>query len=201
MEMRRRLASLAMIVALVLTGCANTQPTFFYTLSAETAPTAEGPGAEPNTPVIGVANSVLPGYLDRPQIVSRTSANAMELDEFHRWAEPLDSLFSRVLAQNLAGLLGADAIVEPAGNRTEIFDYLVEVDVLRFDTQALQTAILDARWRLVDAERDRVVERGQFFASEPVAAPGDYETVAAAMSRVVAALSRDVATVIKAQAR
>jgi uncharacterized lipoprotein YmbA len=125
----------------------------------------------------------------------------MELDEFHRWAEPLDSLFSRVLAQNLAALLGADAIVEPAGNRAEIFDYLVEVDVLRFDTQALQTAILDARWRLVDAERDRVVERGQFFASEPVATPGDYETVAAAMSRVVAALSRDVATVIKARAR
>jgi hypothetical protein len=201
MAMRRRVAWLALIVALVTIGCTETQPTKFYILSAETAPTGGAVPRGPKTPVVGVANAALPGYLDRPQIVSRTSANAMDIDEFHRWAEPLDSLFTRILAQNLSGNLGRDAIVELAGNRSGSFDYLVEIDVLRFDSEAKERAVLDARWRLVDAARERVISRGQVIADEPIDAPGDYEAVVAAMSRAEAVLSREIAAAIKAKPR
>ena len=201
MAMRRRVAWLALIVALVTIGCTETQPTKFYILSAETAPTGDAIPRGPKTPVVGVANVALPGYLDRPQIVSRTSANAMDIDEFHRWAEPLDSLFTRILAQNLSGNLGRDAIVELAGNRSGSFDYLVEIDVLRFDSEAKERAVLDARWRLVDAARERVISRGQVIADEPIDAPGDYEAVVAAMSRAEAVLSREIAAAIKAKPR
>jgi uncharacterized lipoprotein YmbA len=67
---------------------------------------------------IGIGPVTLPKYLDRPQIVTFTSPYALNVVEFDRWAEPLESTFVRVLAENLALLLPrAHVVVSPCRAR------------------------------------------------------------------------------------
>jgi uncharacterized lipoprotein YmbA len=87
-------------------GYTTTPPARFYVLSAL-------PGGEAASPVaaaerglaIGIGPVTFPKYLDRPQIVTSTSPYALNMAEFDRWAEPLESNFVRVLAENLALLI------------------------------------------------------------------------------------------------
>src|SRR5262245_19194049 len=39
---------------------------------------------------IGVGPVIMPGYLDRTQIVTRSGPDRVKLASFHRWAEPLE---------------------------------------------------------------------------------------------------------------
>src|SRR5919108_2844543 len=91
--------------SLVIGGCAS-QPSRFYLLSA--GPNAETASLEMSGrqgPTIGVGPVTLPRYVDRPQIVTRTSPYELKVAEFDRWGEALDPNFSRVLGENLALLL------------------------------------------------------------------------------------------------
>jgi uncharacterized lipoprotein YmbA len=89
---------------LTVPGCLGLQqPSRFYLLSAQ-------PSAETTLPIalaephlaIGLGPIAFPKYLDRPQIVTRTSPYELNFAEFERWSEPLDTNFSRILAENLA---------------------------------------------------------------------------------------------------
>jgi uncharacterized protein len=149
MMRRPQTSSLALAIlaaCLVSTSCADSQPTRFYTL----APLAEAPPREampalPSDLTLGVGPVTLPPYLDRPQLVTRAGSNRVVLADFDSWAEPLDGLFARVLAENLAILLGTDDVLLLPQRRPVPLDYQVEVDVTRFvDTSG--NAALDARW-------------------------------------------------------
>ena len=48
----------------------------------------------------------MPAVVDRPQIVVRTGPNEVWLDEFNRWASPLEDNLGRVIAENLVAMLG-----------------------------------------------------------------------------------------------
>ncbi len=65
------------------------------------------PPAAPREPVgiVGIESVLLPGHLDRPQIVTWAGPNEMRTDEFLRWGEPLGEGITRTLAEDLAGLL------------------------------------------------------------------------------------------------
>src|SRR5262245_44361767 len=97
----RYLFGLAAVISLV--GCAVTDPTQYYSLgqtvanSSSTARTAESAGRAPaprskpsETAAVGVGIGpvIIPGYLDRSQIVTRTTVDHVHLATFHRWAEP-----------------------------------------------------------------------------------------------------------------
>lgn len=79
--------SVALATCLALTGCADSQPTRFYTLS----PLAAALGSTPPTLLpdvtVGVGPVTLPPYLDRPQLVTRAGGNRVVLAEFDSWAE------------------------------------------------------------------------------------------------------------------
>jgi uncharacterized protein len=91
---------------MALGGCASTQAARFYVLSALPGGGTASPGAAAERGLaIGVGPVTLPKYLDRPQIVTFTSPYALNVAEFDRWAEPLESTFVRVLAENLALLI------------------------------------------------------------------------------------------------
>jgi uncharacterized lipoprotein YmbA len=55
---------------------------------------------------VGVGPVTVPAAVDRPQIVLRVDANRVALQEQSRWAEPLKESIPRVVASNLAVLLG-----------------------------------------------------------------------------------------------
>ncbi len=179
----------------VLAGCAgSTQPSRFYVLSTipeegvETARGVEGQGI-----ALGIGPVTLPPHLDRPQIVTRSTRNTLEMGEFDRWGEPLNANFSRVLAENLAFLLGTDRIAMHPWQRWVPIDYQVIVRVLRFDRAAKGDIVLRARWGIVHPDEQKFALATKKDFSEPADPSGDYESMVAAQSRVLDKLSREIA--------
>lgn len=143
---------------------------------------------------IGLGPIKFPAYLKRPQVVTRSSVNQVDLSEFNRWAEPLQNDFASVLAQNLAGLLGAHVTPFP-WYRPLNLDYQVTLDITRFDTDSQGTAQLIGRWELKDPDSGEVQNSGQLNIVEK-AQPG--ETPAATLSRALGELSTQLADAIRA---
>lgn len=191
MHMRRILAA---ALLLVIAGCSQSPPTEFYTLSGMQLP--PGGLSAPRT-VVGIGPVTLPDYLDRPQIVTRASGNRVILASFHAWVEPVDGMFTRVLVGNISSLLATDNVVTLPQRRPMPLDYQVEVDVTRFDADLSGRAVLDARWRVFGKDGDRLVEEGRSTIVEPVAEPGSYEAIVAAMSKALARMSSTIAGAIE----
>lgn len=189
---------LGLALWLIAAGCADTQPTRFYTLSGLHTPPDASLALQPGQ-VVGVGPVSLPEYLDRQQLVTRSAANQVRIADFDSWIEPLSSMVPRILTDNLSVLLGTDDVITIPQRRAVRYAYQVEVDVSRFDFDATGRAVLDARWYLFGA-RDDLLESGRATLSEPAAA-GDYAAVAAAMSRALGALSEQLAAAILTQAR
>ena len=102
----RRLAALALGCALVLlaAGCSS-PPAKFYTLSAD-AP----PASMTSKLTIVVGPVAVPSVIDRPQIVVTSGANQVSVDEYSRWASPVQDNIARVVAENLVALLGTPRV-------------------------------------------------------------------------------------------
>ena len=180
--------------------CADSQPTRFYTLSPLAASSR---GASPTTMpdlTVGVGPVTLPTYLDRPQLVTRAGGNRMVLADFDSWVEPLQGMFTRVLGENLALLLGTDDVLLLPQNRDFALDRQVEVDVTRFDVDNVGNAVLDAKWWVYGRNGDELLRSGRSTISEP-AAVDDYTAAAAALSRALGAMSTEIAQAIADSAR
>ncbi len=190
----RALGSLV-IVAFIAVACAQSQPSNFYTLSSlERAPNAGTEG-----PAIGVGPISLPKYLDRPQIVTRSSPNKLELAEFDKWAESLDNILSRAMADNLGVLLETDRVVVLPRRRNLPLDYQVEVNITRFDTTTAGETQLTARWILFGKDSKTPLVSRESVVATRTETPDDFEAIVASMSRAVENLSREIARTIKAQ--
>ena len=109
-------------------------------------------------------------------------------------------MFARVLAENLALLLGTDDVLMLPQRRDVTLDRQVEVDVTRFDVDNAGNAVLDARWWVYGRDGDKLLRSGRSTISEP-AAVGDYTAAAAALSRALGAMSKEIAQAIAVQAR
>ncbi len=193
------LLSLGLIGA--LTACAETQPAQFYVLSSlEASKTVTVPASAKTKPAsVGVGPIVLPEYLDRPQIVTRTSPTKLSLAEFDRWGEPLASLLGRVTAENLSVLLASERVYQLPRRGGERLDYRVQIDVFRFDADKSGQVFLSARWTLYDTRGQQPLKVGRTTVTEAAGSAGDFEGVAAALSRAVERLSRDIAREIGAR--
>jgi len=188
------------VAALVAGGClgpGTTRSTEFYVLSSvePAAPEAEGSRPEGGA-AVGVGPIALPAYLDRSEIIARTSANRIELYEFARWGEPLQTNFARVLANDVARLLPTDRVaVFPWDSSTPVA-YRVEVEVARFGQEPGGAVMLVARWQLFrEDERGRLLARRCLYREE--AERRDPASAVAAMSRALARLARDVSEAIR----
>jgi uncharacterized lipoprotein YmbA len=192
--------SACLLVAGTLAGCGETKPSRFYLLApvAETTQTADPSRNTASDFTLGVGPVELPKYLDRLQIVSFPTANRVDISEFDRWAEPLNDNFARVLGENLSTMVPTARIdVYPfVSAAPRAFDQQVLVDVTQFRLDPRNRVELRANWKVIEPDRRRSLADGAFAVSEPVS-PGDFESVVAAMSRAVGALSRDIAAAIK----
>jgi len=188
-----RRGGLAIILGLGLGACLGApQPdaSAFFLLSPAQAETAGGP-----VPVrIGVGPVTLPGYLDRPQLVTRLGDHPIALAENDRWAEPLGDNVARTLGASLASLLPGSTSVPYPWYASDAPDYSVDLAVRQFEADTAGVVVLDATWTLrrggahVDARAVRI--------EEPAVSP-DRGAAVAAHSRALAALSREVATAVR----
>jgi hypothetical protein len=199
-------------LALLLAACAApSPPTRFHALAPLPPPAeaAAGPAANSRPLVVSVGPVTLPEYLNRPQIVTRESATQMQLADFDQWVEPFDSLFPRVLTEDLAARLDTDRISLFPPPRDVRVDFGVEVDVVRFDAESSDGVVLDAFWRVYGRERDRLLDQGRARIERPLPAPppetaerpaaGDYPTIVAAMSEATADLAGIIAEAVRAK--
>lgn len=99
---------------------------------------------------------MLPGYLDRDKIVTRVSANRIDVSEFARWAEPLGVNVNRVLTENLATLLGTRKIdIYPFSGPSP--DYEIKIDIVHFEPGDDHSADLAAHWFIKDGKSKQVL--------------------------------------------
>jgi uncharacterized lipoprotein YmbA len=137
--------------------------------------------------------------VDRPQFVVQKGPNRVAVDEFNRWAAPLASSVAGTLAENLVVLLGTSRVV--SGPLAPSFDpaYRVTVDILRFESVPGEAATLDALWLVRRPGAGAATTSGRTTLREPVQGQG-YDALAAAHSRAIAGMSRDIAAAIRAEA-
>lgn len=197
MSLWRRMAAGGML--LVLAGCVSPSPkAAFYSLAAgdETAPAA---AAAETAPSIGVVPVVLPGYLNRPQMVVRRGAT-IEFDEFHRWAGNLQRDFSQVLVADLARALASERVALYPLAADLAPAYRVAVDVDRFDGNPEQGVTLSGRWTLAEAATRKVLLVQQVGIVEPVTGEG-MAALAEAHGRALDLLAQTIAAAIVAWPR
>ena len=139
----------------------------------------------------------MPEYLNRPQIVTRQNGHQVRVDEFNRWAEPLEAHVTAILAENLSLMLGTDRISITNRLKNSDVDYQLSVNVLRFDGWPGKEATLVCRWELGRGDEPAGSHPERFSATRPVEG-GDYPDLVAALSSMLADLSREIAEQIAA---
>src|SRR5262249_10544843 len=186
---------------LTLAGCAGVaDPTRDYVLSS----TSPAPGGSVPTAVssvgVGVGPVLVPGYLNRMQIVARNADDEVEISTYHRWAEPLEAGIAQVLANDLAMQIGSEriAVFPWRGRIDQVLDYQVSVVVLRFEGSPGRQVTLDARWRLVGRDGKELVLRRTTI-NEPVTHDG-YQSLVLGMNRVLRVLADEIAAEILVRA-
>lgn len=168
-------------------------PSSYYILGA--VPEADF-AADQNTAAIKANFSVglgpieLPGYLDRQQIATRTSANRLSYSENDRWAAPLSESFSRVLAQNISHLLNPARVIQFPWQSHDAPDYQVKIEVLQFEANSNQEAWLTANWSVIDRNKKLLV--GQRSQLNRRAGSLSTEDFVKALSEAVGELSREL---------
>jgi uncharacterized protein len=182
----------------LLSGCSfgrHQPPTRLYTLTALPYTDSVRPVAATQGLAIGVGPVELPQYVNRPQVVTGNTHAELQSEAFSQWAEPLETNFARVLAENLAVLLTTERVAVYPWKGPVPIDYQVVVEVIQFLGEPGGQVSLAALWRIVGANgRDVLISRATRY-SEPVGGR-EYDALAAAMSRTVAALSQDIAAAI-----
>lgn len=174
----------------IIAGCASTRPSQFYTLSPSAMP-----AAMPVHTSVSVGPVLIPAVVDRPQIVVRTGANQVSLAEFDRWAAPLRTDIARVIAENLASMLGTPQVsVFPQSMAAEA-SYRVIIDVLRFESEPGKAATLDVLWTVISRKDGQSRSLRTTIAES--AQGGGYAELVAAHSRALGRLSGDIAAAIR----
>lgn len=170
----RNLLLLFMGLILGLTACRSAAPPITYYTLDPLPLSVEGlqPPTEPTLLRIGVGPVGLPTYLERAQIVTRSGDHTLAVNDFHRWAGPLDEEILRVLVVSVGRALpGAEVLPYPWGRRIDP-THQVRLTVQRFDGQTGGEVHLRGIWQLIcHTDPDKSVGRA-FDITEAVSAPG-----------------------------
>ncbi|MGD8910899.1 MAG: PqiC family protein [Chromatiales bacterium] len=181
-------------LALLLAGCATpSPPSRFYRLEGGSPPPAmPQPGVPGQTlPLIGLGPVQLASYLDRPQMVERSTLHRLKLHEFDRWGGTLQENAIQVLRNQLQReLTGAQVIGYPWHSSVRP-DYEVVLSINRFERQGGRIR-LEAGWILLAQPQGRLVRLGR-RPFEAAVEGGDMEAAVAAASAALEQLGRTLA--------
>ena len=204
--MRARLVALLVLpgLALVAQGCVlkRTPEARFFVLRSVAEPPATPPAGAPAS-LVGVLPVRMPGYIDRPQLVTWTAPGELRIDEFLRWAEPLDAGITRTVAENLDALLPESHVVRApwaakAQPRCRVW---LQLDL--FGPQAGGEVRLEGRWAVLPSREAKPLATKAFdFRRGPLAGDAkglpDASAGVDAMSELLADLSREIAAAVRA---
>jgi uncharacterized protein len=190
---RDRKASLLLIAFLAtFYGCGSAQSRY-YRLDT-TASANSGP---PVQSAVMVGPVSVPAAVDRPEFVVQVTPNRVEVEEFDRWAAPLDDSIARAVAGDLSVLLASPSVATaPLADFNPA--YRVTINVQRFESIQGDTALVDAVWAVHQTTGGKT-QSGRTIAREAVQGEG-FDALAAAHSRALAKVSADIAEAIRTEA-
>src|SRR5262245_11941399 len=195
--LRTRVLVLYGVALFVLSGClGRTPPTQFYLVPPLTGAATASPASPGQRDLtLGVGPVTVPPYLDRPQIVTRTSPAKLTLADFEQWAGPLADTIARVLSEDLALVIPTERVVLYPWPRNIDPDYQVTVEVLQFERGPGAEVVLVAGWSLLDRDGKELALRTSRI--NLTAGGTDYEATVTAMGRALAVLAQDMATTLR----
>lgn len=197
MMSRALFAVAALVSSMALPGCASDPVTRYYVLAASAPLPARA--AEKAVAVV-IRDVKLPQYLERVQIVTRGSENRLLMADYELWAGELRQDMTRVLAENLARLLPSDRVVAAPHTLKLQPDVRLELEVLRFERDALGKVELSARWWITRGTDGTVLaSQGATLSGPPLGSNAPYEAIVASMSAVYSELAREIARSIQAR--
>lgn len=188
MTMRRR-EGLAMLLA-ALAGCTSADPVM-YTLRAV-------PGEEQHgrARIVQLRRPGLPRYLDRPGIITGMPGYRVETGTGDRWAEPIGSMFTRVLVQDLSQRLPNATVISEQGVLSLSPDVSVDLEVQDFGPDETGTVVLQAQVGVERSGRNGGHQvRAVRFSVRPTT-PGTAGVVAA-MSDALGQLANAIAVAVR----
>jgi uncharacterized lipoprotein YmbA len=191
-----QIACVTMVVGvMMLTACGGrTPPAKFYTLQpVEQSSTGK---TLPLDVTLAVGPVAIPAALDRAEIVTRDAGNEVNFSEYHRWAGPLEEDIASVIAQNIATQLETERVTP--FTRENIFfqpTHRVVININRYDSQLAQEFLIDATWSIKDLKSRKLLLVRNSTIREPLAS-AEYEELVAAQSKVLAALSQEIAAAL-----
>jgi uncharacterized protein len=181
------------VLVVVISACGTSTPAHFYTLDS----TAIAEGSPPERTTVMIAPISVPAAVDQPQMVVQVGPNRVEMEEFNRWAAPLNDQIARAVAGDLVVLLGTpDVTTTPLADFSPA--YWVTINVQRFDSVQGEAAVVEAVWA-VRRTAGGETQSGRTVAREAVQGDG-FEALASAHSRALAKLSGDIAGAIRTEA-
>ena len=159
--------------------------------------------SKPNDPddaaIMGIGPLRIPGYIDRPQLVTQLEGRGVRVDEFNRWAEPLDLAIPRIVTVNVDGLLDdVIAVTFPYPSRFRT-DYRLIGRIIRFDTDQDGLALLEIQWAVQDADANNVIQPRRDRYTAQATSADDPNAIVVALNDTLEAFSRDVADIVKAE--
>ena len=125
----------------------NTRPPQFFVLDTAIE---QAISDDTGTQEIGIGPISIPGYINRPQIVTKTNSAEVQFDEFARWAEPVDAMFTRTLAQNIKALTNSQSIYAHPWPNLINLDYRISATVIKFENDTQGDALLIVHWGIID---------------------------------------------------
>ncbi|UCE63811.1 MAG: membrane integrity-associated transporter subunit PqiC [Nitrospirota bacterium] len=192
-----RLMILALVV-LLFQGCGVSEPIRYYQLSSLPGSNKqEGVEGDKRGTIIGIGPVDIPRYVDRLQIVMRSGPNVVDLAEFDRWAEPVQTDVKRVLVENVSHLLAGEQAAVIFWDEGLPLDYQVRIEVTRFDFESSGEAVLSARWNIIgkDERKPLILKTSRYAQKAP---PDDLALMVGAMSRNLESLSQEISTALLA---
>ena len=161
----------------------------FYTQAA----TAAGVSSADYTAFVGVNRVQIPRYIERPQMVTQQKDSVqINISEYNRWVELPSVLATRVLTEDLSGLLPA-AQIKMNQFKGENFDRVVSVEVIKMDAVLGEKVELVA-WYTIKDNSKKILTQQKF--ADTVSIGTTYEDVANGYSQLLGKLSQGIATAL-----
>ena len=145
---------------LTITACTPKQHTSFYLLKSIASVEQETRKYLPlNQTIVLVKTIKFPDYLDRPQMVLRENEYKFKLSEYHRWAEPLQEDFTRVLIENIHTRVPMVNTLPYSELKGKKATHKLWIEVLQMDVSSTNQAVLKVRWSLLSVDDDSLLNK------------------------------------------
>jgi len=184
-----RTCFISLLVGVLLAACASSTASRLYVLNpiAPVAPLAQ---SQAEASSVGVTLK-LPAYLERSQIVTRSSGNQLKLAESDRWGGNLRKNMTQVLVKNMTVLLDDSRITVVPADSDALPVLILELELFGFERFADGKVHLSSAWRIVD-DTGALMANHTFESSRAVGLKS-YEATVEVMSGLLGELSQVMA--------